>query len=133
MQLALIASLALTLLACLFSGDGASKGFAACLPTGVELEEIVSAPQFESTTGTRSKGVTVKETLLRLEAHCKEGKLVAGSGREIRFYRLVGCWGNPPVDYLEQLARQNQELERLKKNYTVVEIACAQVDLRQIP
>ena len=133
MQLALLGSLAVTLLTCLFSGDGASKGFAPCLPAGVELEEVVSAPQSKSATATPSKRVTVRETLFRLEAHCKEGKLIAGSGREIRFYRLVGCWGNPPVDYLEQLARQNQELERLKKHYTVVEIACAQVDLRQIP
>jgi hypothetical protein len=133
MQLAFMGSLAVTLLTSLFSGDGPSKGFAPCLPAGVGLEEVVSTPQLNSPTAAPSKGVTVRETLVRLEAHCKEGKLIAGSGREIRFYRLVGCWGNPPVDYLEQLAQQNQELEKLKKNYTVVEIACAQVDLRQIP
>lgn len=126
-------SLAVTLMACLFSGDRASKGFTPCLPEGIGLEEAVSVRQLKPTTATPSKRVTVRETLLSLEAHCKEGNLVAGSGREIRFYRLVGCWGNPPVDYLEQLARQNQELAQLKKNYTVVEIACAQVDLRQIP
>lgn len=120
-------SLAVMLLACLFSGGETSKGFAACLPVDVGLEEVASAP------GITSERVTVRQALLRLEAHCKGGKLIAGSGREIRFYRLVGCWGNPPADYLEQLARQSQELQRLKKDYSVVEIACAQVDQRQIP
>jgi hypothetical protein len=121
-----------TLLICLSSGDGTNKGFVACLPAGVKLEEVVSAPQLKSTTATASKQVTIRETLLRLKAHCKKGKLIAGTGREIRFYRLVGCWGNPPEDYQEQLARQDQELQRLKKKYTVVEIPCAQIDPRQI-
>ncbi len=109
-----------------------NKRFAACLPTDIELEEVVSSPQLKSTTVTASKQVTIRETLSRLKAHCKKGKLIAGSGREIRFYRLVGCWGNPPEDYQERLARQNQELQRLKKKYMVVEIPCAQIDPRQI-
>lgn len=132
MQLALIESLMVTLLICLASGGGTDKGFAACLPAGIDLEEVVSAPQLKSTTLTASKRVTIRETLSRLKARCKKGKLIAGSGREIRFYRLVGCWGNPPEDYQEQLARQNEELQRLKKKYTVVEIPCAQVDPREI-
>lgn len=132
MQLALIKSLMATLLICLSSGDGKNKGFVACLPAGVTLEEVVSAPQLKSTTVTGSKRVTIREALSRLKAHCKKGKLITGSGREIRFYRLVGCWGNPPEDYQEQLARQDQELQRLKKKYTVVEIPCAQGDPRQI-
>ncbi len=131
MQLALIESLMISLLVCLSSGDGTNKSFVACLPAGIELEEVVSAPQLKSTTVTASKRVTIRETLSRLKAHCKKGKLIA-SGWEIRFYRLVGCWGNPPEDYQERLARQNQELQRLKKKYTVVEIPCAQIDPRQI-
>lgn len=121
-----------TLLICLSSGDGTNKEFVACLPAGIELEEVVSAPQLKSTTVTASKPVTIREMLSRLKAHCKKDKLIAGTGREIRFYRLVGCWGNPPEDYQEQLAQQNQELQRLKKKYTVVEIPCAQIDPRQI-
>lgn len=132
MQLALLEFLMVTLLICLSSEDGKDNGFAACLPAGIELEEVVSSPRLKSTTVTASKQVTIRETLSRLKAHCKKGKLIAGSGREIRFYRLAGCWGNPPEDYQEQLARQNQELQRLKKKYTVVEIPCAQVDPRQI-
>ena len=120
-----------TLLICSSLGDGTNKRFGACLPADINLEETVSAPQLKSTT-TASKPVTIKETLSRLKARCKKGKLISGDGREIRFYRLLGCWGNPPDDYQEQLARQNQELQRLKKKYTVVEIPCALIDPRQI-
>ena len=86
----------------------------------------------KSTTGKAAKQITVRETLVRLKARCKRGKLVTGSGREIRFYRLIGCWGNPPADYQEQFAQQSRELRRLKKKYTVIEIPCAQMDPRQI-
>ena len=131
MQLALMESLMVTLLICSSLGDGTNKRFGACLPADINLEETVSAPQLKSTT-TASKPVTIKETLSRVKARCKKGKLISGAGREIRFYRLLGCWGNPPDDYQEQLARQNQELQRLKKKYTVVEIPCALIDPRQI-
>jgi hypothetical protein len=127
----LIEALMMILLVGFSAGDGTQKGFVACLPGDVELEEVVSAPQLKATT-IASKRVTIRETLLRLKARCKKGKLVTGAGREIRFYRLVGCWGNPPDDYQEQLARQGQELQRLKKKYTVVEIPCGQPDQRLI-
>ena len=48
MQLAFLESVAVTLLLCLFSGDETNKGFAACLPANVKLEEFVSAPQLKS-------------------------------------------------------------------------------------
>lgn len=132
MQLALIESLMVTLLISLSSGHGTKQEFVACLPAGVNLEEIISAPQLKSATGTPVKRVTVRDTLSRLKARCKKGKLIAGNGREIRFYRLVGCWGNPPEDYQAQLARQSQELQRLKRKYAVVEIPCTGLDPRQI-
>lgn len=113
-------------------GDVTNKRLVVCLPAGINLEEVVSAPKLKSTTVTAAKRMTIRETLSRLKARCKKGKLVDSAGREIRFYRLVGCWGNPPEDYQEQLARQTQELQRLKKKYTVIEIPCAQVDPRQI-
>jgi hypothetical protein len=132
MQLALIGSLLASFLICLPSGDGKNKGFVTCLPAGTNLEEVVSTPQLKSTAGKLSKRLTVRDTLSKLKAHCKKGKLVDGAGREIRFYQLVGCWGNPPEDYQQQLARQSQELQRLRKKYTVVEMGCAQLDPRQI-
>jgi hypothetical protein len=121
-------------LTCLPAGYGtntAKKDFASCLPADVKLEEVVSAPPAKSANGKPAKQITVRDKLLSLKAHCKKGKLVAGNGREIRFYRLIGCWGNPPDDYEEQLKHQSEELARLKKKYTVVEIPCA-LDPRQI-
>jgi hypothetical protein len=111
--------------------DGTNKDFASCLPPEVNLEEVVSAPPAKLANGKSAKQVTVRDKLLSLKARCKKGKLVAGNGREIRFYRLIGCWGNPPDDYEEQLKRQSEELQRLKKKYAVVEIPCA-LDPRQI-
>jgi hypothetical protein len=46
-------------------------------------------------------------------------------GREIYFYRLSGCWGNPPADYQEILARQREELSKLRKRYHVIEMTCS--------
>jgi hypothetical protein len=112
--------------------DGKTDRFAPCVPIETTLEEVVSTTKSKAGTGAVTRNVTVKETLKQLKARCRKGKLVDGAGREIRFYRLIGCWGNPPDDYQEQLARQNEELQRLKKKYTVVEIPCAQMDPRQI-
>jgi len=50
--------------------------------------------------------------------------LVDAKGTEIRFYQLIGCWGNPPDDYQEQLARQTKELANLRKRYHVIEMTC---------
>jgi hypothetical protein len=110
---------------CLPLGHTYSDGPYGCLPDGVELSEIVSRPvsQSEAESG---KNITIGQTLARLKARCRKGKLVAANGREIYFYRLIGCWGNPPEDYQEQLAKQGRELQRLRKKFTVIEISCNQ-------
>lgn len=33
-------------------------------------------------------------------------KLVDGTGREVYFYQLTGCWGNAPFNYQAILAKQ---------------------------
>ena len=132
MQPVLIQSLMAIVLICSASGDGTNKEFVSCLPADTNLEDVVSAPPLKSATQTPSKPVTVRAALSKLKARCKKGKLVAGNGREIRIYRLVGCWGNPPDDYQEQFKQQEQELQRLRKKYVVVEIPCPQMDPRQI-
>jgi hypothetical protein len=58
-----------------------------------------------------------------MKARCHRGKLVDSRGREIRFFR-VSCWGNPPEDYQEIRKRENEELARLKKGYTVIVFGC---------
>jgi hypothetical protein len=108
-----------------------SKSVKACLPEGISLNEVVTAKPGSRPNSTNK--VTVKQTLERLKARCRSGKLVDGLGKEIYFHRLIGCWGNPPADYQEQLKQQATELQRLKKKYTVVAISCDQeLDPRQI-
>ncbi len=91
-----------------------------CLPTEIKLTDIVSAQLVEKGV----KKISVAEKLTEMKAHCEKGKLLDKNGKEIYFYHLVGCWGNPPPDYLEILAKQREELEELKKKYTVIEMTC---------
>jgi hypothetical protein len=96
-----------------------------CLPSDVKEDDVASFRTVTSKTGeARREKVMVKQTLKKIRAGCLRGKLVDGKGREIRFYFLQGCWGNPPEDYLEILDRQKKEIERLKKRYTVIEMTC---------
>ena len=96
-----------------------------CLPADMKLTDIVSAEIISSSaSGNVLKRITVKEKLVGLKARCKKGKLVDGRGRQIYFYRLTGCWGNPPENYMEILEHQRIELAKLKKRYTVVEMSC---------
>jgi hypothetical protein len=70
------------------------------------------------------QAMTVAQKLASLKARCKRGKLVDGAGKEIRFFHLKGCWGNPPEGYQEILDKQAGELATLKKRYTVIEMTC---------
>ena len=94
-----------------------------CLPAGIQPTDVVSSqarPGKQSGVAT----VTVAQKLKQIKARCRKGRLVDASGREIRFYQMIGCWGNPPDDYQEQLARQEKELARLRKRYRVIEMTC---------
>jgi hypothetical protein len=102
--------------------------FAACLPEGIALDETVSAPSLPKSAATAQ---TVGMTLQRIGARCRQKTLVDGKGREVRFHRLIGCWGNPPADYLEQQAQQTQQLAALRKQYSVIEIPCGLADPRK--
>ncbi len=79
-----------------------------CLPSDIDADEVVS---FESPSpGSVAKKITVTTKLNQLGARCRAKRLVDAKGREIHFYRLIGCWGNPPENYLEILDNQSQEL-----------------------
>lgn len=95
-----------------------------CLPPEMTLDTIVSTRQVASAAGNKIEQETIRQRLDKIKAGCKAGKLRDGQGREIRFYRLQGCWGNPPQDYQEILDNQQRELEELKKKYTIIEITC---------
>jgi len=91
----------------------AAKQFA-CLPGDVKPDDIVSYGE---------KEVSAQEKLIELNADCIDGRLVDGNKREIRFFR-VACFGNPPYNYDEIRQREQEEIEKLKQNYTVVVIEC---------
>ena len=97
-----------------------------CLPDDVKPEMVVALESPPETTTAKPKPVTVKQRLWQLKAHCKDGKLLDGQGKEIRFVHLIGCWGNPPADYQEQLDRQQKEVKELSEKYTVIQIPCSQ-------
>lgn len=105
----------------LLSLNSATHGVLNCLPQGVNSDEVVNT---EAARNGMAQRVTVAERLAQLKARCKRGKLVDRRGRQIYFYRLEGCWGNPPANYQEILKQQEQELSRLKKRYTVIEMTC---------
>jgi hypothetical protein len=90
-----------------------------CLPEGFQSEDVVVAPS--ATTNT--KKVTLGKELLRIKAVCRKGQLYA-QGKQVRIYRLAGCWGNPPADYQEILQRQQDELKKLAKEYIVITLPC---------
>jgi hypothetical protein len=101
------------------------SSFLDCLPDGIKLTDVVSAQIITSdASGSVTKKIVVEQKLAELKARCKKGLLVDSKGREIYFYRLTGCWGNPPEGYEEILERQRNEIEELKKRYTVIEMTC---------
>jgi len=98
------------------AGTSPSQSFI-CLPKDVRTDEAVSY-------GMKGKSIlTVERKLIEMKARCRRGKLIDAKRREIRFFR-PSCWGNPPPDYLEIRQREDQELSKLRKHYTVIVFAC---------
>ena len=99
-----------------------ARNIDACMPAGVQASDVVSSQAVKP--GGKVVTVTVSQKLKALGARCRKGKLVDAKGTEIRFSQLVGCWGNPPDDYQEQLERQTRELTKRRKRYRVIEMTC---------
>lgn len=94
-----------------------------CLPEDVQLTDLLSATwETNNYVTTLVNKVTVEQKLRQLNACCKNGKLVDGNGREIRFVRLIGGWGTEPPNYHEILAKQSATIEKLMETYTVIQI-----------
>lgn len=121
MQRISILGTAVFLFSSLITGRSA-QSLSGCLPKDVKSSDVVSSRLVGSSKVV--KKTTVRERLIQLKASCRKGKLVDAAGREIRFFRLEGCWGNPPADYQEILQKQSEELEKLRKRYTVIEMTC---------
>lgn len=103
-----------------------------CISADVDLDSPVLLETTESGKRGTAKKVTVRTRLVQLQARCEQGRIVDGKGKQIYIYSLIGCWGNPPEDYLDLLSRQAAEIEQLKKKYTVVQIPCGGGDPRLI-
>jgi hypothetical protein len=112
----------LIFLLCVCVSAKAQSRWQGCLPSDVKPDEVIGIEQ--ARIGSIVRQITVKQNLNQLKARCRGRKLIDQKGRQIYFYRLAGCWGNPPADYLEILERQRNELKKLKRRYTVVEISC---------
>jgi hypothetical protein len=103
---------------------GKAEGFGSCLPDGLKLNSEISERSDNSSSETKTKPKTLESKLIQIKAKCKNGKLTDGAGKEIRIVQLIGCWGNPPEDYQEQLDRQQEEIKQLREKYTVIEVPC---------
>ena len=100
---------------------------AKCLPDGIKLSDVVEVAMAGNANGQPVKPhqITIEQKLKDLKATCnRENKLVDGNGRRIVFYHLIGCWGNPPPNYRELLQKQQADIQRLKQQYTVIEMTC---------
>ena len=93
-----------------------------CLPADVDAAEVISVTP--SSAGGAAKKITVTMKLNQIGARCRARRLVDARGKQIHFYRLTGCWGNPPENYQEILDDQQKELAQLRRRYRVVEITC---------
>jgi len=108
----------------LLPAPGAKSKYCACLPKGIQAAVVVSYRGAKPNLPGGKPEVTVEEKLKSLRARCKRGTLVDRSGKPIYFFRLTGCWGNPPEDYQDIMEKQNNELMRLRRRYTVIEMTC---------
>ncbi len=93
-----------------------------CLPADVDAAEVIGVEP--SSKGSAAKKITVTTKLNQIGARCRAGRLVDAKGRPIQFYRLTGCWGNPPENYQEILDNQQKELAQLRRRHRVIEITC---------
>jgi hypothetical protein len=104
-----------------------------CISPEINLDEAVLVETTKSAGSMIAKTETVRDRLVKLQARCVQGKLTGARRKQIYIHRLIGCWGNPPEDYLEQLNRQAADIEQLKKKYILIQIPCGgNVDPRLI-
>jgi hypothetical protein len=108
------------------AGRSNSHRFDGCLPKEVDPKARIREESSDASSSKSKPKTSVEKKLIELRPSCIKGKLVDKSGKEIRFVHLLGCWGNPPEDYQEQLDKQQAELLKLKEKFTVIEIPCDQ-------
>jgi hypothetical protein len=101
------------------SGLQNREAIAKLLPAEVRLDTIAECEH-----GGFNK-ITVEDELIRVKAHVAEdGTLKDESDKPIEFFRLTGCWGNPPINVQQIADEQNRRLEELRKTHTVITLTC---------
>jgi hypothetical protein len=96
---------------------------AACLLEGRTLADVVSAQTIPGT-AMEVQTVTVRQTLRSLGARCQNQALVDRTGREIVFFQLQNCWGNPPINHQELVQQQVDAIAALEETNTVIQMTC---------
>lgn len=105
------------------NNEPSQSTLAKCLPADTKLNDVVEASIAGNANGQHK--VTVESKLNELKATCnRDNKLIDGNGRQIVFYHLIGCWGNPPANYRQLLEKQREEINKLKQQFTVIEMTC---------
>ncbi len=93
------------------------ESFDKCLPAEIQLSDVVSWDL------NNKNNRTVKAELVRLKAKCFNRKLLDVQNKEIRFFKTA-CYGNPPAGEVETEQGVGEDLDSLKKKYTVVVFNC---------
>lgn len=108
-----------------FAGITSAQKYSKCLPSDIKEDTVVGWDN-PSNSERPATPITVRQSLAKLKARCVCDKLVDAKGKEIRFFQLKGCWGQPPPNYLEIMEKQRVDLYALKKKYVVIEMTCNQ-------
>jgi hypothetical protein len=108
-----------------FAGFSSAQKYNKCLPADIKEDTVIG---WDNPVNSErpSTPITVRQTLAKLKAKCVCDKLVNRRGKEIRFFQLQGCWGQPPPNYQAIMENQRVELDGLKKKYLVIEVTCNQ-------
>ena len=109
------------------SPNGDTTSFSNCLPSDIKPADIVSASITGFTNGVQVglKQITVEQKLNELKAKCNSNnELIDSNLTPIAFYKLKSCWGVLPPNYEEILQKEKDDIDKLEKNYTVIEMTC---------
>ncbi len=106
-----------------FVGMSSAQKYNKCLPADIKEDTVIGWDN-PVNSERAAKPITVRQALAKLKARCVCDKLVDGRGKEIRFFQLQGCWGQPPPNYLAIMENQRVEIDALKKKYLVIEMTC---------
>jgi hypothetical protein len=102
------------------------QSYTQCMPPDVSLSDVLANEMVHMSDTMSERGITVREKLDAIRARCSGGRLVDQNGSRIYFYRMTGCWGNAPADYLDTLSTQDREIAVLRAQYTVLLLSCNQ-------